>query len=112
MLFNQAPTIDVPPLHPPKGLYLHGTVGTGKSMLMDLFHSTLPLHLHTRRRRAHFHAFMIDVHKRLHKLKSGEAGVGGVKDPILYVARDLANESFVLCFDEFQVPSLLRHCLS
>lgn len=67
-------------------------------MLMDLFYSTLP-HLPGRgKRRVHFHAFMIDVHKRLHAAK-----LKGIGDPILPVARDLANEACVLCFDEFQV---------
>ncbi len=87
---------------PPHGLYLYGDVGTGKSMLMDLFYSTVPPHLSRRRRRVHFHAFMVDVHKRIHKVRE-EGSAGGVQDPILYVARDLANEACILCFDEFQV---------
>lgn len=113
----------------PKGLYLYGTVGTGKSMvrsrnplfarvylpagadirprniahrhqLMDLFHSTLPAQFIDSRRRVHFHAFMIDVHKRNHryKVQFGETG-----DRMGEVARDLAREARVLCFDEFQV---------
>lgn len=53
----------------PQGLYLHGDVGTGKSMLMDLFYATLPSHI-TRKRRIHFHQFMMDVHKRSHYYKS------------------------------------------
>lgn len=51
----------------------------------------------------HFHAFMIDVHKRLHAAKAAMGYRGG--DPILPVARDLANDAYVLCFDEFQVIS-------
>ena len=70
-------------------------------MLMDLFYDTLP-HNIRRKRRAHFHAFMIDVHKRVHAVKAS-AGSAGLLDPILPVARDLANEAAVLCFDEFQV---------
>lgn len=69
-------------------------------MLMDLFYNTLPSSL-TRKRRVHFHAFMIDVHKRLHAAKAAMGHRGG--DPILPVARDLANDACVLCFDEFQV---------
>lgn len=69
-------------------------------MLMDLFYNTLPLSL-TRKRRVHFHAFMIDVHKRLHAAKAAMGYKGG--DPVLPVARDLANDAYVLCFDEFQV---------
>jgi protein AFG1 len=89
-----------PPDSAPKGLYLYGDVGTGKTMLMDLFYKTLPPSL-TRKRRVHFHAFMIDVHKRVHATKTAMGFNGG--DPILPVARDLANDAFVLCFDEFQV---------
>lgn len=85
----------------PRGLYLYGDVGTGKSMLMDLFYNTLPSNI-KRKRRVHFNAFMIDVHKRVHALKA-KYGDTGVEDPILLVARDLANEASVLCLDEFQV---------
>ncbi|KAJ6490280.1 AFG1-like ATPase [Mycena vitilis] len=91
-----------PPSFAPKGLYLYGDVGTGKTMLMDLFYSTLPPGI-KRKRRVHFHAFMIDVHKRIHAVK---ASAGDIGDPILPVARDLANEASVLCFDEFQVTDI------
>ena len=67
-------------------------------MLMDLFYNTLPENIGSRKRRVHFHAFMVDVHKRLHAAKQAGAG-----DPIDPVARDLAKEAYVLCFDEFQV---------
>ncbi|KAF4575161.1 AFG1 ATPase family protein [Pleurotus pulmonarius] len=92
-----------PPPNIPKGLYLYGDVGTGKTMLMDLFYQTLPSNM-TRKRRVHFHAFMIDVHKRVHEAKKAMGYRGG--DPILPVARDLANEACVLCFDEFQVTDI------
>lgn len=84
----------------PQGLYLYGDVGTGKTMLMDLFYNTLPPSI-KRKRRVHFHAFMVDVHKRVHAAKH-ELGLEG-GDPIAPVARDLAKEAYVLCFDEFQV---------
>jgi protein AFG1 len=84
----------------PKGLYLYGDVGTGKTMLMDLFFNTLPPSV-KRKRRVHFHAFMIDVHKRMQASKADMGFTGG--DPILPVARDLAKDAYVLCFDEFQV---------
>jgi len=86
----------------PQGLYLYGDVGTGKSMLMDLFYDTLPPNI-TRKRRIHFHAFMIDVHKRIQAVKNQ---LGAVADPIPPIARDLANEGIVLCFDEFQVTDI------
>ncbi|KAF9464853.1 AFG1-like ATPase-domain-containing protein [Collybia nuda] len=92
-----------PPETAPKGLYLYGDVGTGKTMLMDLFYKTLPFSI-TRKRRVHFHAFMIDVHKRVHAAKIAMGFDGG--DPILPVARDLANDACVLCFDEFQVTDI------
>lgn len=82
-------------------MYLFGDVGTGKTMLMDLFYHTLPPNL-TRKHRVHFHAFMIDVHKRVHAAKAAMGYKGG-GDPIEPVARDLANDACVLCFDEFQV---------
>ena len=69
-------------------------------MLMDLFYNTLPPHI-KRKRRVHFHSFMIDVHKRIHAAKKAMGYQGG--DPIDPVARDLAADAYVLCFDEFQV---------
>jgi len=69
-------------------------------MLMDLFYNTLPPSI-TSKRRVHFHAFMLDVHKRIHAAKTDMGHRGG--DPIPKVARDLAEEASVLCFDEFQV---------
>ncbi|KAB5596310.1 hypothetical protein CTheo_295 [Ceratobasidium theobromae] len=87
----------------PKGLYLYGDVGTGKSMLMDLFYDTLPPEVRTKRR-VHFHAFMVEVHKAIHASKHGGAGD---KDPIPGVARDLARNAAVLCFDEFQVTDIV-----
>ncbi|KAI5893985.1 uncharacterized protein SCHCODRAFT_02730846 [Schizophyllum commune H4-8] len=103
-LFSPAPTGPAaPPADAPKGLYLFGDVGTGKTMLMDLFYSTLPPSI-TRKRRVHFHAFMIDVHKRIHAAKQHLGRHGG--DPIAPVARDLAEQAYVLCFDEFQVTDI------
>ena len=87
-----------------KGLYIYGEVGRGKTMLMDLFYEASPVQ---RRRRAHFHEFMIDVHERVHglrqKMKVGEyAG----EDPIELVAKGLAREAWLLCFDEFHVTDI------
>ncbi|EJU06585.1 AFG1-like ATPase [Dacryopinax primogenitus] len=99
---QQPPIATIDPQDVPQGLYLYGDVGTGKSMLMDLFYDTLPPNI-TRKRRIHFHAFMIDVHKRIQAVKNK---LGAVADPIPPVARDLANEAIVLCFDEFQVTDI------
>ena len=88
----------------PDGLYLHGGVGRGKTMLMDLFFDSLTV---AARRRTHFHAYMAEVHERIHawreRLKRGE--VQG-DDPIRPVAAALAKEARVLCFDEFAVTDI------
>ncbi|KAF7981683.1 hypothetical protein HWV62_32238 [Athelia sp. TMB] len=101
--FFSRPPATAPADDVPQGLYLFGDVGTGKTMLMDLFYHTLPPNI-TRKRRVHFHAFMIDVHKRLHAMKAKLGYEGG--DAVAPVARDLANEAIVLCFDEFQVTDI------
>ena len=85
----------------PKGLYLYGSVGSGKTMLMDLFYDSLS-HI-SRRKRIHFHAFMQDVHKRVHLLRMQN---GITSDPIPLIATNIVNESWILCFDEFQVTDI------
>ena len=77
---------------------MYGDVGSGKTMLMDMFYDTLPPNI-TSKTRIHFHNFMQDVHKRLHAMKEKH---GDDLDAILYVAADIAEQSSVLCFDEFQ----------
>jgi cell division protein ZapE len=88
---------------PPMGLYLVGNVGTGKSMLMDLFFATAPL---PKKRRVHFHAFMLEVHERLHKWRQKEAKATANADPIPPLAERIAGEAWLLCFDEFQVTNI------
>ncbi len=89
---------------PLKGLYIYGEVGRGKTMLMDMFFAACPAH---RKRRAHFHEFMADVHERVYdyrrKIKRGEMADA---DPITLVADDIATEAWVLCFDEFHVDDI------
>ncbi|KAI9933451.1 hypothetical protein ASPWEDRAFT_159781 [Aspergillus wentii DTO 134E9] len=82
----------------PKGLYMYGDVGCGKTMLMDLFYETLPANIQAKLR-IHFHNFMQDVHKRLHVVKMK---YGSDFDALPLVAADIAEGSSVLCFDEFQ----------
>lgn len=85
------------PEPPPAGLYIFGKVGRGKSMLMDMFFDCVAV---AKKRRVHFYEFMQDVHGRLNR---GRAAKG---DPIAAVARDLAAEATLLCFDEFQVADI------
>src|ERR1044071_6166925 len=91
-------------VEPVKGLYVHGDVGRGKTMMMDLFFEASPV---IRKRRAHFHEFMADVHDRARvyrqKLKDGEVED---EDAIRLTANDIAEESWLLCFDEFHVTDI------
>ncbi|SCW02824.1 LAFE_0F15082g1_1 [Lachancea fermentati] len=94
----------------PKGIYLYGDVGCGKTMLMDLFYSTIPPHLS--KNRLHFHQFMQYVHKRSHdviqELNLDVIGKEKHKDidSIPFIAAEIAKKSQVLCFDEFQVTDV------
>jgi cell division protein ZapE len=89
---------------PPRGLYVWGSVGRGKTMLMDLFFEALPVR---RKRRVHFHAFMADVHERIHAWRTQlKDGIVKGDDPIGPVAASLADEAWVLCFDEFSVTDI------
>lgn len=87
-----------------RGLYVHGSVGRGKTMLMDFFFAACPAR---RKRRAHFHDFMADVHDRIaaHRKALKEGKVKG-DDPIPPVARDIAETARILCFDEFSVTDI------
>ncbi|XP_019393408.1 PREDICTED: lactation elevated protein 1 isoform X1 [Crocodylus porosus] len=102
---------------PPKGLYVYGDVGTGKTMVMDIFYSHLEVE---RKKRVHFHGFMLDVHKTpyvvrirsgIHRLKQSlpkrKPGLMAKSyDPIAPVAEEISEEACLLCFDEFQVTDI------
>ncbi|XP_071295237.1 AFG1-like ATPase isoform X1 [Agelaius tricolor] len=93
---------------PPKGLYVYGDVGTGKTMVMDMFYSHLEVE---KKKRVHFHGFMLDVHQRIHRLKQNlpkrKAGfMAKSYDPIAPVAEEISREAALLCFDEFQVTDI------
>jgi len=89
---------------PPRGVYIFGAVGRGKTMLMDMFFDAVETPL---RRRAHFHAFMADVHARLHAWRQArKRGEISGEDPIAPVAAELARETSLLCFDEFSVRDI------
>ncbi len=82
----------------PKGLYIFGAVGRGKTMLMDLFFQTVPVE---KKRRVHFHEFMADVHARL-----GVSRRESKDDPVLMVANSIASETQLLCLDELFIVDI------
>src|SRR3954466_12807637 len=89
---------------PPRGLYVHGEVGRGKTMLMDLFFQQSPV---AHKRRAHFHEFMAEVHERIYgyrqNIARGEIADG---DVIALTATAIFDEAWLLCFDEFHVTDI------
>ncbi len=87
-----------------KGLYIYGDVGRGKSMLMDLFFGLLPGNI--RKRRVHFHAFMIEVHDYFHSRREDDDFNQDVDGLIPPLASLIAARSKVLCFDEFHVTDV------
>jgi cell division protein ZapE len=88
------------PAPPPRGLYIHGAVGRGKTMLMDMFFASAPV---ARKRRVHFHEFMADVHDRL---TAARKTVRESEDPITAVGRSIADEAALLAFDELHVTDI------
>jgi cell division protein ZapE len=91
-------------LPPIKGVYIYGDVGRGKTMLMDLFFESSPV---ARKRRTHFHEFMLDVHERIYAIRQKmKLGEHAEEDPIKLVAEELEAEAWLLCFDEFHVTDI------
>ncbi|HCK84541.1 MAG TPA: cell division protein ZapE [Hyphomonadaceae bacterium] len=87
----------------PRGLYLWGPVGRGKSMLMDLFFEAAPV---AKKRRAHFHEFMLGVHALLRQARASRSEGAGQDQIIAQAARKIAEEARLLCFDEMQVTDI------
>jgi len=89
---------------PPRGLYVHGDVGRGKTMLMDLFFQQSPVE---HKRRAHFHEFMADMHERIYGYRQSIAR-GDIPDGdvIALTAASIFEQAWLLCFDEFHVTDI------
>src|SRR2546429_1485370 len=89
---------------PPRGLYIHGEVGRGKAMLMDLFFQQSPIE---HKRRTHFHEFMAEVHERIYGYRQDIAR-GGIADGdvIALTANAIFEQAWLLCFDEFHVTDI------
>ncbi len=107
------------PTHPPKrnhlmipkSLYLWGSTGCGKTYLMDLFYDNCPI---VKKKRMHFHDFMLDIHKRLHHLKNSsttnkrniDGHYAAQNSAINQIASEIIEECILICFDEFQVTDI------
>ena len=87
----------------PRGLYIFGPAGRGKSMLMDLFFEGAPS---VTKRRVHFHEFMIEVHDTIHAWRQSSDKQRDQIDPLPRIAREIAEKSALLCFDEFHVTNI------
>jgi predicted ATPase len=95
-----------------RGVYIYGPVGSGKSMIMDMFFDSC---LISRKKRVHFHQFMLDVHKRIFQHKQTllatygrdrHINLSSARDSIRFVASQISQETKLLCFDEFQVTDI------
>ncbi len=90
----------------PRGVYIYGPVGRGKSMLMDVLYESIPAGV--KKRRVHFHAFMIEVHEYIHSRRYDDDGMKEGKDALLpALASIISNRCKVLCFDEFHVTDIV-----
>jgi protein AFG1 len=86
----------------PKSLYFYGSTGCGKTYLMDLFFDNLPI---KQKKRIHFHDFMISTHKRIHAMKKDHQH-SSTNELLSLIAKEIMSESFLICFDEFQVTDI------
>ena len=85
----------------PRGIYIYGPVGRGKTLLMDMFFTATDV---ARKRRQHAHAFMTEIHARLHAWRQrAKRGEVSASDPVVQIAKEIAAEARLLCLDEFNV---------
>ncbi|KAK1745269.1 AFG1-like ATPase, partial [Skeletonema marinoi] len=82
----------------PRGFYIHGPVGTGKSMMLNVFYEHAPTH---KKRRLHFHSFLLDEHGRSYHVDTDKS-----RNPIIRIAQQVSEEITLLCIDEFQVTDI------
>jgi protein AFG1 len=99
----------------PRGFYIHGNVGTGKSLLLNNFYNSSFTLAPDKKRRIHFHCFLQDIHQRIHDLnkqllqkygRSFHVDTSKQRNPIIHVAEQIADEVTLLCIDEFQVTDI------
>jgi cell division protein ZapE len=93
---------------PPKGVYLHGRVGRGKTLLMDLFYSALDIR---DKRRLHFHEFMDEMHSAIAAIRAASAGRKGRVDPVLEAIPPVLGRTRLICLDEFRVDDITNAML-
>ncbi len=86
-----------------QGIYMWGGVGRGKSMLMDMFYENTNVE---HKRRVHFHAFMQEVHGRIHELRQNANKNKTTGDPVVLLAQEIIGETKLLCFDELQATDV------
>lgn len=96
------PLARIPIEQRPRGLYMYGDVGCGKTFIMDMFYECCPSQP---KHRVHFHSFMLDVHRRIHRWRVNRRSASE-DDPIPPLVAELAAEARILCFDEFQVTDI------
>lgn len=96
------------PRQAPRGAYLHGRVGRGKTLLMDLFYEAAPL---AQKRRVHFHEFMDEMHTAIAAFRASPGGRRRNADPVAAVVRPVLGDTRLLCLDEFRVDDITNAML-
>jgi len=92
----------------PKGIYIWGGVGRGKTMLMDMFYENVPIKA---KRRVHFHEFMDEIHTQIAIFRKSKKNIKGSHDPIPHIIKPIIKDVRLLCFDEFHVSDITNAML-